>query len=92
MQNLLNNTLQKVSSEQNYIEISNPPTSKEVLKNVTLGLGIKVDSPEEARLILREKNILTEELQPYFSENNRQPMAAEVIMLIANLYKFLEDR
>ena len=86
-QNMLNNTLAKAGHPPaQYIEVNEPPTNGEILKSVVFGLGQKAETPDQARQILQEAGILTEELIPYFEDDTKQPQAAEVIMLVANLY------
>jgi hypothetical protein len=92
-QNLINKTLEKAGNPpEKYIEVSEKPTNEEILKSVALGLGRKVNTIEEAEKVLIEKGIFTEELKPYFMDKNKQPQAAEVTMLVANLYKYLKGQ
>jgi hypothetical protein len=89
-QNLINRTLEKANkAPENYIEVNEPPTNEEILINTALGLGEPTKSFEEARQILIEKGIMTKELEPYFTDKDKQPQAAEVTVLVANLYQYL---
>lgn len=96
-QNLINRTLQKANkAPENYIEVPEPPTNEDILVSTVLGLGEWAESDlgnsvdfEKARQVLIEKGILTEELEPYFTDKDKQPQAAEVTMLVANMYKYL---
>ncbi|MFZ5945133.1 MAG: FAD-dependent oxidoreductase [Bacillota bacterium] len=89
-QNLINRTLEKAGkTPEAYIEVSDKPTNEEILKSTVLGLGVKVGSFEEAREVLLEKGIMTDELNPYFADKGKQPQAAEVTMLVANMYRYL---
>ena len=68
----------------------NHPQMGEILKSAAYGLGQKAETPDQARQILQEAGILTEELIPYFAADTKQPQAAEVIMLVANMYEYLK--
>ena len=90
-QNLINKTLEKAGHPPaQYIEVNEPPTNGEILKSAAYGLGQKAETPDQARQILQEAGILTEELIPYFAADTKQPQAAEVIMLVANMYEYLK--
>jgi len=41
--------------------------------------------------ILYEREILTEALLPYYSDENANPQVAEVVMLCANVYQWVEN-
>ena len=41
---------------------------------------------------LTEAGILTEQLQPYFADENKVPNRAEVIMLLSNVHQYLQDK
>ncbi|MFZ7101393.1 MAG: FAD-dependent oxidoreductase [Peptococcaceae bacterium] len=92
-QNLINKTLEKAGRQsEEYIEVSDPPTNEEILKGIAWGLGYRTDSYAEAQEILAEKGVLTEKLRPYFAERDKQPQAAEVTVLAANVYKYFRGR
>lgn len=89
-QNMLNNTLRKAGVNLvSPIEVNDPPINQEIILGVARGLGETTTDLNEAKAILAEKGILTEELQTYFAEDTKQPQAAEVIMLVGNVYNYL---
>lgn len=90
-QNLLNRTLEKAGNPPpHYLEVSMEPTVQEILQTCVLGLtGKTVINTDQARKILKEKNILTKKLAPYFSDDQAQPQAAEVTYLVANMYRYI---
>jgi len=89
-QNLINRTLQKANkAPEKPIEVSETPTNEEILVAIVKGLGLNVQGFEEAREVLIEKGIMTGELKPYFADKSKQPQAAEVTVLVANVYRYL---
>ena len=89
-QNMLNNTLRKAGVNLvSPIEVNDPPSNKEIILGVVRGLGETTTDINEAKAILAEKGILTEQLKSYFAEDEKQPQAAEVIMLVGNVFDYL---
>jgi len=89
-QNLINKTLEKANkAPEKYIEVSETPNNEEILVNTVKGLGQPVKDYAQAKEVLIEKGIMTEELKPYFADKDKEPQAAEVTMLVANVYGYL---
>jgi hypothetical protein len=89
-QNMLNNTLRKAGVNlASPVEVNDPPSNKEIILGVVRGLGETTTDINEAKAILAEKGILTEQLKSYFAEDEKQPQAAEVIMLVGNVFDYL---
>lgn len=90
-QNLINNVLAKAGKPSaNYIEVNPEPKVSDILKATNYGLtGELTDDFAAIRASLTEKNILDQKLLPYFKDDSKRPQRAEVIMLGANVYKYL---
>lgn len=89
-QNLINKVLDKAGKPApSYIEVSNEPTVAEILTTIVYGLEGNKVTATDARQNLQDKGILTEKLESYFQDENKQPNAAEVTYLVANVYKWL---
>ncbi|KJS88021.1 MAG: hypothetical protein JM58_02355 [Peptococcaceae bacterium BICA1-8] len=89
-QNLINKTLEKANkAPEQYIEVSETPNNEEILLNTVKGLGLGAEGFDEAKEVLVEKGIMTEELKPYFADKGKEPKAAEVTMLVAKVYGYL---
>lgn len=89
-QNMINGTLRKAGvTLTNPIEVNDLPTNKDIVMGVARGLGKNASSSNEAKEILINQGILTQQLQIYFADDTKQPQAAEVIMLVGNVYHYL---
>ena len=89
LQNLINNSMKKTGKEVPAIEVSDPPTNGEMIAAVARIAG--VDAADYAGQMegLQQLGILTEEIADRMGAENAVPMAAEAIMLVANLYTFM---
>jgi len=101
-QNMLNGLLKKIEilhpyiSEQKgiavdrvYYEVNEEPTVKEVIITTAKAAGF-TGSYDESFAWLQEKGILTAELEEYFSDESANPLVAETVMLLANLYLYYQ--
>ena len=61
------------------------PTCRAILTEAASTAGLEGD----AVTALTEAGILTEQLQPYFADENKVPNRAEVIMLLSNVHQYL---
>ena len=64
------------------------PTCRAILTEAASTAGLEGD----AVTALTEAGILTEQLQPYFADENKVPNRAEVIMLLSNVHQYLQDK
>lgn len=89
LQNLINNSMKKTGKEVPAIEVSDPPTNGEMIAAVARIAG--VDAADYAGQMegLQQLGILTEEIAGRMGAETAAPMAAEAIMLVANLYTFM---
>ena len=62
------------------------PTCRAILTEAANTAGLEGD----AVTALTEAGILTEQLQPYFADENKVPNRAEVIMLLSNVHQYLQ--
>ena len=54
--------------------------------------GVKYENDYDIYMqALEERGIMTEELKPYFADGEKNPNAAEVVQLMANLYQYLRQ-
>lgn len=90
MQNLLNNMLNKLESkEDKLIEIPMDLTVNDIIEAVYFALTKEQATEfEQMKDVLMQKEILTEDISTYFSDKTKKPQKAEVIVLVANLYKY----
>ena len=89
LQNLINNSMKKTGKEVPAIEVSDPPTNGEMIAAVARIAG--VDAADYAGQMegLQQLGILTEEIAGHMGAETATPMAAEAIMLVADLYTFM---
>lgn len=94
-QNMINNVLKKAGfapEEKIYVN-ENPPVRQIVgtmARAVAAAEGSKLENNHAVYMnALRQRGILTYDLETYFSEQEKNPNQAEVVMLCANCYKYL---
>jgi len=98
-QTMINGIAKKTGQEEvGYLEVNEPPTNDEIvsacLKIVAQAedlVGVNELAYEQKVRILYEREILTEALLPYYSDENANPQVAEVVMLCANVYQWVEN-
>lgn len=93
-QNMLNGVLNKAGITHDYIEVNDNVPTRQIIGTAARAaasfVGVKnPDDFEGYKAWLLKEGILTEELMPYFAESETTPEADAVIMLCANLYKYL---
>lgn len=96
-QNMINNVLKKAGIEQDYIEVNDNPPNRQIIgttaRAVAATEGMKYENDYQTYLqALEERGILTEELKPYFTDEEKNPNAAEVVQLMANTYQYLKNQ
>ena len=89
LQNLINNTMKKTGTEYTPVDMGNPPANEEMIGAVATLAGVNAETYEEQIAGLRELGILSDDILEHLGEKNDVPMAAEAIMLVANLYQFV---
>ena len=96
-QNMINNVLKKANITQDYIEVNDNPPNRQIIGTTARAVaavdGVKYENDYQVYLqALEERGILTEQLKPYFAEEEKNPNAAEVIQLMANTYQYLRTQ
>ena len=96
-QNMVNNVLKKSGIEQDYIEVNDNPPNRQIIGTTARAIaqaeGVKYENDYNVYLqALEQRGILTGELQPYFSDSEKQPEVAEVVQLMANMYEYLNQK
>ena len=91
-QNLINKVVLKAGVEHPVIEVNDPPSNGEFVMNIAKVIDKNIKDYDQALALLREKGILTMELEPYFQNKDHQGNAAEVTYLVANLYTWLVSK
>ena len=89
LQNMINNSMKKTGKDVPTIEVSDPPTNGEMIAAVAKVAGVTAEDYEAQLSELQQLGILTEEILSHMGEENDTPMAAEAIMLVANLYNYM---
>ena len=94
-QNMVNNVLKKAGVTQDYIEVNDNPPNRQIIgttaRAIAAAEGIKYENDYNVYLqALEERGILTESLKPYFADGEKNPNAAEVVQLMANVYTYLQ--
>ena len=93
-QNMVNHVLKKAGIMQEYIEVNDNPPNRQIIgttaRAIAAAEGIKYVNEYQVYVeALKERGILTEALQPYFADGEKNPNAAEVVQLMANVYEYL---
>ena len=95
-QNMINNVLKKAGITQDYIEVNDNPPNRQIIGTTARAVaavdGVKYENDYDIYMqALEERGIMTEELKPYFADGEKNPNAAEVVQLMANLYQYLRQ-
>lgn len=93
-QNMLNGVLKKAGVTVEYIEVNDEPPCRQIVGTIAREAakldGVKYDNDYNVYMkALEERGIMTEELLPYFADGEKNPQAAETVMLVANFYNWL---
>jgi len=94
-QNMINNVLKKSGIVQDYIEVNDNPPNRQIIgttaRAIATAEGMKYANDYNVYLqALADRGILTEDLQPYFADGEKNPNVAEVVQLMANVYQYLQ--
>lgn len=85
-QNMFNKAMTKAGLELDYMSVNDNPTNQEIINTVAKALACPSNDYQEQIAFLTEKGVIDEQLSPYFADSAKNPQAAEVVMLVANLY------
>ena len=89
LQNMINNSLKKTGSDFALVEdITDPVTNGNMIAVAARLADVEADSYTGQLSGLQEKGIVTEEILNHMGTEHEPPMAAEAIMIVANLYNY----
>lgn len=89
LQNMINNSLKKTGREFALVEdITDPVTNGNMISVTARLAGVEADTYDAQLAGLQEKGIVTDEILSHMTTEAETPMAAEAIMIVANLYKY----
>ena len=89
LQNMINNSLKKTGREFALVEdITDPVTNGNMIAVAARLADVHADTYEAQLSGLQEKGIVTEEILNHMGTEHEPPMAAEAIMIVANLYNY----
>ena len=89
LQNMINNSLKKTGSDFALVEdITDPVTNGNMIAVAARLADVESDSYTGQLSGLQEKGIVTEEILNHMGTEHEAPMAAEAIMIVANLYNY----
>lgn len=91
-QNMINKAMAKAGLTLEYIEVGDNPTNAEIIATVAGVLNSPAVDYDAQVADIKALGIIDEQLAPYFADNTREPQAAEVVMLVANLYQHVVDQ
>lgn len=87
-QNMINKAMAKAGLTLDYIEVSDNPTNAEIIATVAKILDSTAVRYADQLADIQAAGIMDEQLAAYFTDSTKQPQAAEVVMLVANLYQY----
>lgn len=89
LQNMINNSLKKTGCDFALVEdITDPVTNGNMIAVAARLADVEADSYTGQLSGLQEKGIVTEEILNHMGTEHEAPMAAEAIMIVANLYNY----
>ena len=89
LQNMINNSLKKTGREFALVEdITDPVTNGNMIAVAARLADVHADTYEAQLNGLQEKGIVTEEILSHLGAETETPLAAEAIMIVANLYQY----
>lgn len=89
LQNMINNAMKKTGKDVAVVEVNDPPTNAEMVAAVAKIAGVTATDYTEQMAELEQLGIMTDEIRSHMSSETDTPMAAEAIMLVANLYTYM---
>ena len=91
LQNMINNSMKKTGKDVPVIEVSDPPTNQEMIAATAQIVGVEATEYAEQMQALQQMGILTDEIISHMSGEMDTPMAAEAVMIVANLYQYMAE-
>lgn len=96
-QNMINGVLKKAGIETDYIEVNDNPPNRQIIGTIAREMakvqGVKYENNYGVYMeALTESGIMTADLAAYFTDEEKNPQAAETVMLVANFYQWLDHR
>lgn len=91
LQNMINNSMKKTGKDVPVIEVSDPPTNQEMIAATAQIVGVEATEYAEQMQALQQMGILTDEIISHMSGEMNTPMAAEAVMIVANLYQYMAE-
>lgn len=89
LQNMINNSLKKTGQDFALVEdITDPVTNGNMIAVAARLADVSVDTYEAQLAGLKDKGIVTDEILAHMGVESETPMAAEAIMIVANLYNY----
>lgn len=89
LQNMINNSMKKTGKDVTSIEVSDPPTNREMIATAAQIVGVEATEYTKQMQALQQMGILTDEIISHMSGELDTPMAAEAVMIVANLYNYM---
>ena len=90
LQNLLNNTMSKTGKDvEKVLDVPENVTNNNMVSVIARIAGVDAEGYGDQIAVLKEKDILTDEILQHMGAENDTPMVAEAVMIIANLYTFM---
>ena len=91
-QNMINKAMAKAGLTLDYIEVNDNPTNAEIIATAAKVLNSPAADYAGQLADLQAAGIMDDQLAAYFADSTKQPQAAEVIMLVANLYNHVASQ
>ena len=91
LQNMINNSMKKTGKDVPVIEVSDTPTNQEMIAATAQIVGVEATEYAEQMQALQQMGILTDEIISHMSGEMDTPMAAEAVMIVANLYQYMAE-
>ena len=91
-QNMINKAMAKAGLTLDYIEVNDNPTNAEIIATAAKVLKSPAADYADQLADLQAAGIMDDQLAAYFADSTKQPQAAEVIMLVANLYNHVASQ
>ena len=92
LQNMINNTMNKTGKDvEKVLDVSDPVTNGNMVAVVARVAGITADTYEAQIAALQEKGIITDDILQHMGAEGDTPLAAEAVMIVANLYTYMAE-